>query len=242
MLPLSACPPGSPICQLLLRQLLSHAPALDSPSPKSVPSRSPDLHQLLRAAEFASACRPPIPALPNSHLRADSQCLRCRIPRQPQFSSAYAPDEFSRLDIPSSSLCSGLDIPSSSPCSSTISAADFPLTNLQPHKSALPIYPIVGMAASALRPHFGKPAEACTPCTFNTVTNHPHQKNPTPSSDRFEVPLHRICSSSHSMFLPTKPLSFVHLSTTIQPTEFRQLVTKPSCDTFCLVRWFFHKC
>ena len=26
------------------------------------------------------------------------------------------------------------------------------------------------MAASALRPHFGQPAEACTSCTFNTVT------------------------------------------------------------------------
>jgi hypothetical protein len=36
-------------------------------------------------------------ALPNSHLRAGCQCLRCRIPRQPLFSSAYAPDEFSCL-------------------------------------------------------------------------------------------------------------------------------------------------
>ena len=33
-------------------------------------------------------------ALPNSYLRAGYQCLRCRIPRQPQFSSAYPPDEF----------------------------------------------------------------------------------------------------------------------------------------------------
>jgi hypothetical protein len=63
-----------------------------------------------------------------------------------------------------------LDIPSSSPCSSTICAADFPLTNLQPHKSALPISPIVGMAASTLRPCFGQPAEVCIPCTFDTVT------------------------------------------------------------------------
>jgi hypothetical protein len=30
----SACPPGSLICQLLLRQLLSHSYALDSPSSK----------------------------------------------------------------------------------------------------------------------------------------------------------------------------------------------------------------
>ena len=234
---------AAPSASSLLRQPLSHTPASDSPSPKFVPSRSSDLHQLLRAAEFASACRLPIPALPNSHLRAGSQCLRCRILRQPQFSSAYAPDEFSHLawTFPRP-FSPGLDIPSPSPCSSTISAADFPLTNLQPHKSALPIYPIVGMAASALRPHFGQPAEACTPCTFNTVTNHPHQKNPTPSSDRLEVPSHLICSSSPSMFLPMKPLSFVHISTTIQPNEFRQFVTKPSCDTFCLVRWFFHQC
>jgi len=34
-------------------------------------------------------------ALPNSHLRAGCQYLRCRIPRQPHFSSAYTPDEFS---------------------------------------------------------------------------------------------------------------------------------------------------
>jgi len=32
--PRSACSPGSPICQLLLRQLLSHSYALDSPSSK----------------------------------------------------------------------------------------------------------------------------------------------------------------------------------------------------------------
>jgi hypothetical protein len=36
-------------------------------------------------------------ALSNSHLRAGCQCLRCWIPWQPQFSSAYAPDEFSCL-------------------------------------------------------------------------------------------------------------------------------------------------
>ena len=36
-------------------------------------------------------------ALPNLHLRAGCQCLRCWIPRQPLFSSAYAPDEFSCL-------------------------------------------------------------------------------------------------------------------------------------------------
>jgi len=125
---------------------------------------------------------------------------------------------------------SGLDIPSSNPCSSSICAADFPLTNLQPHKSALPIYPTIGIAASTLRPCFGQPAEVCTSCTFNTVTNHPYQKNSTPSSDRFEVPLHCICSSSHSMFLPTKPLalptfnnnSFHRISSTCFKTELRQ--------------------
>ena len=36
-------------------------------------------------------------ALLNSHLHASCQCLRCWIPRQPQFLSAYPPDEFSCL-------------------------------------------------------------------------------------------------------------------------------------------------
>ena len=36
-------------------------------------------------------------ALPNSHLRAGCQCLRCRIPQQAPFLLAYAPDEFSCL-------------------------------------------------------------------------------------------------------------------------------------------------
>ena len=177
--PRSACPPGSPICQLLLRHLLSHSHALDSPSSKFqiVPSQAPDLHKLLRAVEFASACRLLIPALPNSHLRAGSQCWRCRIPRQPMFSSAYAPDEFSRL---------AWTFPRQAHVRRQSALPIFPLTNLQPHKSTLPISPTDGMAASTLRPCFGQPAEACTSCTFDTVTNHPHQKNPTPSSDRFE--------------------------------------------------------
>jgi hypothetical protein len=63
-----------------------------------------------------------------------------------------------------------LDIPSSRPCSSIIYAADFPLTNLQPYKFVLPIYPTVGMAASTLRHCFGQPAKMCALCTFNTVT------------------------------------------------------------------------
>ena len=41
---------------------------------------------------------------------------------------------------------------------------------VKPHKSALPIFFTVGMAASTLRPCFGQPAEACTSCTFDTVT------------------------------------------------------------------------
>jgi len=64
----------------------------------------------------------------------------------------------------------GLDIPSSSPCSSTICTANFPLKNLQLHKSALPIYPLVDMAVSTLRHCFRQPAEVCTSCTFDTVT------------------------------------------------------------------------
>jgi hypothetical protein len=118
----------------------------------------------------------------------------------------------------------------------------FPLTNLQPHKSALTISPTDGMAASTLRPCFGQPAEACTSCTFDTVTNHPHQKNPTPSSDRFEVPLHRICSSSQSMFLRTKPLSFSHIQQQIPSESLSTCFKKPSCDTFCFGSLVFHKC
>ena len=97
--PRSACPPGSPNCQFLLHQLLSHSYALDSPSFKFqiVPSRTHGLHKPLRAAKFASACRLPMSALLNLHLRAGCQCLRCWISRQPLFSSAYAPDEFSCL-------------------------------------------------------------------------------------------------------------------------------------------------
>jgi len=94
-----ACPPGSPSCQFLLCQLLSHLYALDSPSFKFqiVPSRTHDLHKPLRAAEFTSACRILMSTLPNSHLRAGCQYLHCQIPRQPQFSSPYPPDEFSCL-------------------------------------------------------------------------------------------------------------------------------------------------
>jgi len=114
--PRFACPPGSHICQLLLRQQLSHSYALDSPSSKFqiVPSRTHDLQKLLRAAEFASACRLPMSSLPNS---STALVLVSLCPW--------------RVFLP------GLDIPSSSPCSSTICVADFSLTNLQLHKSVL---------------------------------------------------------------------------------------------------------
>jgi hypothetical protein len=102
------------------------------------------------AAEFASACRLPMSPLPNS---STTPVLVCLCPWQ--------------------IFLSGLDISSSSQCSSTIYAADFPLTNLQPHKSTLPISPTVGIAANTLRPCFGQPAEACIPCTFDTVTGFP---------------------------------------------------------------------
>ena len=77
---------------------------------------------------------------------------------------------------------------------------------------------------------------------FNPVTNLPHQKNPTPSSDRFEVPLHRICSSSQSMFLRTKPLSFSHIQQQIPSESLSTCFKKPSCDTFCFGSLVFHKC
>jgi hypothetical protein len=74
--PRSACPYGIPNCQLLLG--LSYA--LDSPSSKFqiMPSWTNDLHKLLRAAEFSSACKLSISMLPNS-------------------TTAYPPDEFSCL-------------------------------------------------------------------------------------------------------------------------------------------------
>jgi len=150
-------------------------------------------------------------ALPNSHLRADCQCLRCRICICVQAANVFAA-EF--RDSP----CSRQPIPLTSfpawPVNSIVQPmfvnnlrCRFSFNEPKLHKSALPIYPTVGMAANTLRHYFGQPAEVCTSCTFDTVTNHPHQKNPTPSSDRFEVPLHRICFSSHFMFLPTKPLA-----------------------------------
>jgi hypothetical protein len=146
--PRSACPPGSPICQLLLRQLLSHSYALDSPSSKFyiVPSWAPDLHKLLRAVEFAFACRLSMSSLSNS----STALVLVRL--WPW-----------RVFLP------GLDISSSSPCLSTICAADFPLMNLQSHKSAMPIYPTIGIAASTLRHCFEQSVQVCTLCTFNTV-------------------------------------------------------------------------
>ena len=100
-------------------------------------------------AEFTSACRLPMFVLPNP---ATSPVLVSLSPWRV--------------------FLLGLDNPSSSPCSSTIFVADFSLTNLQLHKSALLIYPTVGMAASTLRHCFGQHAEVCTSCTFDTVTVH----------------------------------------------------------------------
>ena len=147
--PRSACPPGSPICQLLLRQLLSHSYALVSPSSKFqiVPSWTHDLHKSLCAAEFAFAYRLPTSLLSNS-------------------STAPVLVSLCLWQV----FLHGLDIPSSSPCSSTICTANFSLTNLKSYKSALPIYPTVGMAVNTLRHCFGQPAEVCTLCTFSTIT------------------------------------------------------------------------
>jgi len=79
----------------------------------------------------------------------------CQV--EPQFSSAYPPDKAWTIPRPAHVRPqSALPI--------------FPLTNLQPHKSALTISPTDGMAASTLRPCFGQLAEACTSCTFDTVT------------------------------------------------------------------------
>jgi hypothetical protein len=98
--PCSACPYGIPNYQLLLG--LSYA--LDSPSSKFqiVPSWINDLHKLLRAAEFSSACKLPISVLPNS---TTAPVLVSLSPW--------------RVFLP------GLNILLPSPCSSTICAVDF---------------------------------------------------------------------------------------------------------------------
>jgi len=149
-----------------------------------------------------TSCR----ALPNSHLRAGCQYLRCRIRLCVQAANVFAA-EF--LDSPSSRQPIPLTSFPAWPGQSIVkpmfvnnlrcrfffnepTAAQICAANFSP----------VGMAASTLKACFGQPAEVCIPCTFDTVTNHPHQKNPTPSSDRFVVPLHRIYSSSQPMFLP----------------------------------------
>lgn len=69
-LPTFACPPGCPNCQLLLWFLLGLSHALDNPSSKFeiVPSWTTDLHMLLHATVFVSACRLLVYALLNLHL------------------------------------------------------------------------------------------------------------------------------------------------------------------------------
>jgi hypothetical protein len=114
-----------------------------------------------------------------------------------------------------------------------------PLTNLQLHKSTLLIYSPVGMAANTL---FGQPVEVCTSCIFDTVTNHLHQKNRTPSSNRFEVPLHCICSSSQSMFLPTKPLALPTFNNNSVHRIFVNLFQNQVVTQFCFGPLVFHKC
>jgi len=65
--PHSACPLGSPICQLLLRQLLSHR------MPWTV------LRPSFRSCQVEPLTCTSCCALPNSHLLAGCQFLRCRI-------------------------------------------------------------------------------------------------------------------------------------------------------------------
>jgi len=160
--PRSACPPGSPIFQLLLRQLLSHF----MPSTVLRPSFGSCQVELMTCT---SRC-----ALLNSHLRAACQFMRCRIRicmRAVNVCTAeFLDSPYSRQPIPWRFFLSGLDIPASSPCLSTICVADFSLMKLQMHKSALPISTTVGMDASTLRHYFGQTAEACTSCIFDTVT------------------------------------------------------------------------
>jgi len=75
--PCSACPPSSPNCQFLLRLLLV------SRMPWTV------LRPSFRSCQVEPTTCTSCCTLPNSHLRAGCQCLRCWILRQPLFSSAY---------------------------------------------------------------------------------------------------------------------------------------------------------
>jgi len=88
--PRSACPLGSPNCQLLLRHLVSHSHALDSPSSKFY------IVCQVEPTTCISCC-----ALLNSHPRAGCQFLRCRIRICVQAANVFAA-EF--LDNPSSRL------------------------------------------------------------------------------------------------------------------------------------------
>ena len=108
----------------------------------------------------------------NQRLAQAVACCRIRIYVQTANSCAaeFCNSPSSHQPIPWRIFLLGLDSPSSSPCSSTICVINFSLTNLQLHKSTLPIYLIVGMAVSTLKHCFEQPAEACTLCTFNTIT------------------------------------------------------------------------
>jgi hypothetical protein len=75
-----------------------------------------------------------------------------------------------RQRVPSQLFLPGMDSPSSSPCSSKNMRYRFSPTNLQLHKSALPILPPVGMAAAA--PMSGPTVFFFKPWTIQSVQTH----------------------------------------------------------------------
>ena len=113
-------------------------------------------------------------ALLNSHLHAGCQFLRCRIRICVQavnvFAAEFLDNPCSHQPMPLTSFPAWLGHSIVKPMFVNNLRCRFPLTNLQLHKSALPIYPTVGMAVSILRHCFGQLAEVCTSCTFNTIT------------------------------------------------------------------------
>jgi len=163
--PRSACPPCSPNCQFLLCLLLvSHMPwTVLCPSFRSCQVEPPT---------HTSRC-----TLPNSHLRASCQCLRCWIRIYVQDANVCAV-EF--RDSPSSRQPILLTSFPAWPGQSIVQpmfvnnlrcrfSFDKP-TAVQICVANLSHCWQLGMAASTLRHCFGQLAEACTSCIFDTVT------------------------------------------------------------------------
>jgi hypothetical protein len=70
------------------------------------------------------------------------------------------------------------------------------------HKSALPIYPTVGMAASTLRHYFGQPVEVCTSCTLTLLQTTPTKRTRSPRQIDSKYPCTASIPHRTSCFSP----------------------------------------